>query len=185
MRLVRARRSVRSFQSKGVDRGLILSCIEAAVVAPSSMNKQPWRFVVLDRKEGIEGLVRRACVGPYRPTRWIAAAPVVIAIVMARDLVTHHVGRLVQGTAFDLLDAGIAGEHLILRATELGLGTCWIGWFNARGAARALRVPRGHRVVALVVMGWPDPGHVARERTVRAAEEVTMFGRWGDFGWIT
>jgi nitroreductase len=180
MRLVHARRSIREYRPTSVDRELVLSCIEAAVVAPSSMNKQPWRFVVLDRREDIDRLVERTCTGPYRPTKWIAAAPVVVAIVIAGDFITHRLGRLLQGTAFHLLDAGIAGEHLILRATELGLGTCWVGWFNARGASRALRVPRGHRVVALVPMGWPDPGYVVGERTVRAVEEVTKFGGWED-----
>jgi nitroreductase len=179
LQLARSRRSVRRFEPKPVDRNLVLSCIEAALVAPSSSNSQPWRFVVVDRKTDIDRLVDQACGGPYRPTRWIAGAPVVVAIVLARDFVTHHVGRLVQGTPFDLLDAGIAGEHLVLRATELGLGTCWVGWFSARGAARSLGIPRRYRVVALIPLGWPDPDHTPREKTVRAAEEVTWFRRWG------
>ncbi len=181
LELTRARRSIRRFEPKPVARSLVLSCIEAAVLAPSSSNKQPWRFVVVDRKREIDRLVDRACAGPYRVTRWIAGAPVVVAIVLVRDFVTHHVGRLVQGTPFDLLDAGIAGEHLILRATELGLGTCWVGWFSARGAARSLGVPRRHRVVALVPLGWPDPDHKPRKRKVRSPEEITWFGRWGAF----
>ena len=56
------------------------------------------------------------------------------------------------------LDCGIAGEHLVLRAAELGLGTCWIGWFDRRAAHKALRLPRHVKVVVLISVGHPSEG---------------------------
>jgi nitroreductase len=154
----------------------VLSCVEAALHAPSAHNRQPWRFVVVDQPPGVQELVRHACRGVYRPTRWIGDAPVIVALVCRRAFVEHRLGPLVQGTPYHLLDMGIAGQHLILRATELGLGSCWIGWFSARGAARALRVPRGHRVVALVVLGWPDPAYVPPPKSIGTVAESVSFG---------
>jgi nitroreductase len=178
MKLVRARRSIRRFLKKQVGKNLVLSCIEAALHAPSTMNSQPWSFVVLDEPDEVSRFVQRACTGIYRPTRWIASAPVVLAIVVEKKLVPHWFGPLLQGTAFSLLDVGIAGQHIVLRATELGLGTCWIGWFSAKGAARALGVPASHRVAALVVLGWADPAFPPRPKAIRNLHESTHFSAW-------
>ncbi len=178
MKLVRARRSIRKFLQTKVGRDSVLSCIEAALHAPSSMNSQPWSFVVVDEPEEIARFVQRACTGVYRPTRWIASAPVVLAIVVEKKPVPHWFGPLLQGTAFSLLDVGIAGQHIVLRATELGLGTCWIGWFNAKGAARALGVPAGHRVAALIVLGRADPAFPPGPKAIRNLQESTHFSTW-------
>jgi len=63
--------------------------------------------------------------------------------------------KSIKDRAMYQLDCGIAGEHLVLQAAELGLGTCWIGWFNRRAARRALGVPWHVQVVALISVGYP------------------------------
>ncbi|MCA1810180.1 MAG: nitroreductase family protein, partial [Lentisphaerae bacterium] len=62
---------------------------------------------------------------------------------------------LLRNVRYNLIDLGIAGEHLVLQAAAEGLGTCWIGWFNERGVRRALDLPRGSRVELLISMGYP------------------------------
>ncbi len=154
--LIKSRRSTRTFLEKPVERDKILTCIEAARYAPSAENLQLWRFLVLDDADLIQKFGAQAFSGIYRPTRWALKAPVLIAMTAKVDILVNRLGRLVQGTAFYLLDMGIAGEHFVLEAHELGLGTCWIGWFNRRKARRFFKLPLNYRVVALLAMGYPS-----------------------------
>ncbi len=153
--LVRSRRSIRRFLPQAVEREKITACLEAARLAPSAHNAQPWRFVVVD-DPGLKGrLCREAFKGIYRVSRFAEQAPVVIVVLIRKDIVVHFVGRRIQGTTYHLIDTGIAGEHLVVQAEELGLGTCWMGWFSRRGVRRALGLPRRYKVVALIPVGYP------------------------------
>ncbi|MBN2090931.1 nitroreductase family protein [candidate division KSB1 bacterium] len=172
--LIQSRRSTRTFLEKPVERDKIMTCIEAARYAPSAENLQPWRFSVLDDSELIQQFGEQAFSGIYRPSRWALKAPVIIAMTAKMDLLVNRLGRFVQGTAFYLLDLGIAGEHFVLEAHELGLGTCWIGWFNSRKARRFLKLSLNYRVVALFAMGYPvKPPTKARK--LLAVNEIVQF----------
>lgn len=127
--------------------------MEAVRWAPSACNRQAWRFVVA------EGEVKRRIVeealGGIVSNRWAAKAPVVVAVAMKLDAVTYRAGAFVRKIGYHEIDAGIAGEHFVLQAAELGLGTCWIGWFDKKKVKRILGVPRNWDVPALIAVGWP------------------------------
>ena len=138
--LVTARISVRRYASdRPVSDGHLAAILEAARLAPSADNTQPWRFVVV-RDPGVRArLVEEAFSGIYRASRRIDA-PVFLALCGvhgAADLA----GRAAGHPSYTLTDCGIAGEHAVLAAAELGLGTCWIGMFSRRRARRVLGVP--------------------------------------------
>ncbi|MDZ7272180.1 MAG: nitroreductase family protein [candidate division KSB1 bacterium] len=174
LELVRTRRSIRKFVDRPVEREKILACIEAARWAPSAEHVQPWRFIVVDDAELKDRLARSAFSGIYSATRWAARAPVLIALLARPDLIANRLGARLQGTHYYLLDMGIAGEHLVLQAHELGLGTCWIGWFSARGARKALGLPRRYRVVSLIAMGYPAQATL-KPKTRKAIDEICRF----------
>jgi len=153
--IISARKSVRKYQERLIEREKILTCIEAARLSPSAENVQPWRFFIFDNPDLKKKFCREVCSGIYRPTLFIEKAPVVVVIVAKLDIIANRLGRSVQGTQYYLLDIGIAGEHLVLQAQELGIGTCWIGWFNARKAKKFLSLSQGYRVIALIAMGYP------------------------------
>lgn len=155
LELVQARRSIRKYQHKPVEREKILQCIEAARLAPSAENVQPWRFIILDDAEMIGQLSQQAFSGIYAPARFAAKAPVIIVILAKLDILANRIGKQIQGTQFYLIDIGIAGEHLVLQAQELGLGTCWIGWFNSKKVKKFLNIPAIYKVVSLISMGYP------------------------------
>jgi len=111
---------------------------------------------VLDEPRRIAEFSEKAFSGIYRFTRWAAQAPVIICIFAELDWLANRLGKQVQGTSYYLIDVGIAGEHLVLQAEELGLGTCWIGWFNAKKAKKYLNVPASWRAVALLSLGYPE-----------------------------
>jgi len=151
--LIQRRRSIRRFRPDPVERADILACLEAARLAPSAHNVQPWRFLVVDDPELKARLSEAAFSGIYRMTKFAAAAPVIIVLLARLDIFANRLGRAVQGVAYYLVDIGIAGQHLALQAEELGFGTCWVGWFNIRKARKVLKVPRKYKIVALMPFG--------------------------------
>lgn len=173
MDVVRSRASVRNYDPRPVPLDAILSAVEAAHLAPSAQNTQPWRFVVVRDPASLERLGRAAFSGIHFPSRFAARAPVIVALCASR-------ARLIQVRAPYQLDCGIAGEHLVLRAAELGLATCWIGWFNKRLTRKALGAPPLVDVVALISMGYPAAPVTQRRRVRRPLSSMVWLDRWGN-----
>jgi len=156
MDLLQKRRSIRKFKTDPVPEEMIRSCVEAARIAPSAENVQPWRFIAVTDPAKKKELADVAFPHMYRFSRWAADAPVIVALAAKLDILANRIGAHLQGTQYYLLDLGIAGEHFMLRAVEQGLGGCWIGWFHAKAASRALALPRNLKLTALLALGYPD-----------------------------
>ena len=153
-RIVRERRSVRSFSDRPVEQEKVVICLEAARLAPSADNAQPWRFLVIDDPEVKSRFAKKAFSGIYAVTRFAAKAPVLILVMAKLDVVAHRLAKQIQGIRFQFLDIGIAGEHIVLQAQELGLGTCWIGWFDTRKTRKYFRIPKRYKIMSLLAMGY-------------------------------
>ncbi len=177
--LVRRRRSIRKYLDKPVEREKILACIEAARWAPSASHVQPWRYLIIDDPEIKEQFADRVFSGIYSPTRFAARAPVLILFLARLDVLANRLGKQVQGVSFYLIDSGIAGEHIVLQAEELGLGTCWIGWFSLKKARRFFRIPRKYKIVAMMAMGYHDQTPQG-EKKRKTLEEIAWFNRIED-----
>ena len=176
--IIKHRRSIRRYAEQPVEREKILACLEAARLAPSAHNSQPWRFLVIDEPELKNRVAEKAFSGLYSSCRFAARAPVLVLLLAKKDLMANGLGRMVQGTQFYLLDLGIAGQHFVLKAEELGLSTCWLGWFNIRGVRKILKMPRRYRPVAIISLGYAasrPPGDHVRKRL----EEIAWFNRIG------
>ena len=154
-----------------------MTCIEAARLAPSAENVQPWRFLVVDDRDMIERLSRAAFAGIYRPTRFASKAPVMIVMMARPDIIANRIGAGIQGTQYYLLDLGIAGEHIALQAAELGLGTCWIGWFNANAVRAFFKIPKKFRIVSLLAVGYPESAP-KKEKHRRSQSDIAWFNRF-------
>ena len=176
-KLVQSRTSVRQFQNKPVEREKLIQCLEAARLAPSADNVQPWRFCIVDDPLTKERLAKSAFSGIYRATRWAAKAPALVVIFAQLDILANRLGRQVTGIRYYLIDIGIAGEHFVLQAQELGLASCWIGWFLPRGAKKALRAPASHRAVAMLAIGYPQ--HIdGRVRKRKQLDEIHFYNEF-------
>jgi nitroreductase len=174
--LVQNRRSVRRFLDRPVEREKILTCLEAARLAPSAENVQPWRFLVIDDPEVRRRFSAAAFSGIYSFSRFAAQAPVLVVILARPDLLANRIGKQIQDVSFYLIDVGIAGEHFALQAEELGLGTCWIGWFSSRRARKFFRIPRVFKVVCLMAVGYPE-GRPVRGKKRKSLAEIAWFNR--------
>ncbi len=178
MKLVAQRYSLRRYDpAREVSEQDLLSMIEAARLAPSAGNSQPWRIVVVRDPELRQSLYRHG-VGGF-PNRFVRDAPIVI--VLCADLKIHYtrLAERVRSLSYHQIDVAIAGEHLVLRAAELGIGTCWIGWFNARQVKKALALPDRFKVIALITVGYPKEGRSAAVRKRLSRCQIMRYDRWG------
>lgn len=174
--LVRGRRSVRRYPDKPVEREKILMCLEAARQAPSAENVQPWRFLVIDDPELKERIGKEIFSGIYSMSRFAAKAPVLIFILARLDIIVHRIGKQIQNIHYYFIDCGIAGEHIVLQAEELGLGTCWVGWFNTKKARRALKIPRKYKIVSILALGYAGK-KPSREKKRKSLDEIAWFNK--------
>ncbi|MEI6970023.1 MAG: nitroreductase family protein [bacterium] len=152
--LVRQRRSCRTYKTDAVPPETVARILDSARLAPSACNKQPWRFAVVTDQATRLRLVREG-LQPGIRMEWAAIAPVIFVLGIRKDFITHRLAPRLSGVEYPLLDLGIAGEHLVLQATELGLGTCWIGWIRPRQVRRIVDWPGDITPQALITLGWP------------------------------
>jgi nitroreductase len=149
--------SCRAYQPKPVPQAQLMQILEAARLAPSACNRQPWRFAVVSDPELRRRIVEEGFLPGIKMT-WALDAPVHVVIGMERSFVTHRLAAFVSGVNYPWVDIGIAGEHLVLAATELGLGTCWIGWIRPRVVAKIVGWPASVKPVIVITVGYPcDP----------------------------
>jgi nitroreductase len=140
------RRSIRKYKDIPVQKEKILKILEAARIAPSASHRQPWHFIVVENKETIKKLAKQ---------KW-AEAPVMI-IGLADQAASPN---------WCINDLGIALEHIVLAATNLGLGTCWMGQTGREEMIKnLLDIPDNFKVIAVVPIGIPDeiPAHKERK----------------------
>ena len=176
--LIKHRKSVRDFLDKVVERDKIMMCLEAARLAPSACNSQPWRFITVDDGQLKDRLCEVAFGGIYSMNSFCKTAPVMVAVVSERLQFLARVGGVLRGTKYYLMDIGIAGEHFVLQAEELGLGTCWIGWFNERAVKSILNIPRHKKVDALIALGYYDNGRVSSEHDREQMDKIASFNSY-------
>lgn len=144
--------------------------LDAARLAPSWKNMQCWRFLVLTEAD------KRANVLSAFPDdnpgkKAIATAPVVI-IVCGNPAESD----VENGIEYFVADVAIAFEHLCLAAHALGLGTCWMGWYDEKSIKQALGIPDNIRVVGITPLGYPDQEPKPRPR--KMLSEVAFFDQW-------
>lgn len=176
LELAKKRKSCRSYSSTSVPREIIDRCLEAARLAPSACNSQPWYFIVIDDKNLKDRLAGTAFSGIYSINSFAKDAPVLIAAVTERSNYIARLGGYFRGIQYSLIDIGIACEHIILQAEEEGLGTCWLGWFNEGAVKKILGLSREERIDVIISIGYsedPEGGDKAR----KSLTEIRGFNR--------
>jgi nitroreductase len=176
MAIIERRVSCRSYRQDPVPAEHLAQMLEAARLAPSACNQQPWRFAVVREGELRRRIVEEGFLPGIKMT-WALDAPVHVLIGMETSFLTHRLGASVSGVDYPWVDIGIAGEHLVLAATALGLGTCWIGWIKPRVIAKIVGWPRSIKPVVVITVGYPS----GRETTVAPAfrrKDLATLTRW-------
>lgn len=172
--LITKRQSCRSFASQRVPRELIDQCLEAARLAPSACNSQPWHFMVVDSEPLKTRLAEASCTGLYSLNKFALNAPVIIPVITERSRYAACLGGAIRGVQYSLIDIGIAGQHLDLQAAELGLGCCWLGWFNEKAVKELLGLPKSKRIDVMFALGYPAEDKI-RQKSRRSLTEIRSF----------
>jgi len=167
--VLRSRYSVREFApDQDVPPELVNGLLSAAVEAPSAGNRQSWHFVVV-RDPAIRAALAHAALDQM----FVAEAPVVIVVCADPERSARRYQQRGR-TLYTYQDTAAATENLLLAATALGLGACWVGAFDEEEARRVLRLPQGLIPVAIVPVGYPlRPG--SRETGRRPLSEVVTY----------
>lgn len=167
--------SCRGYRPDPVPEGHLQQILEAARLAPSACNQQPWRFAVVRAAELRRRIVEEGFLPGIKMT-WAVAAPVHVVIGMETSFITHRLAASVSGVDYPWVDIGIAGEHLVLAATELGLGTCWIGWIRPRVIRRLVGWPRSVTPVVVITLGYASETEAVKP--VSRRKSLDDIARW-------
>ena len=153
LELVKARQSDRAYdKNRPVEEEKLERILEAARLAPSACNAQPWKFVVVnDPALSIE--VGKASAG-LGMNKFAKDAPVHILIVEESMNVTSLLGSKIKDKYFPLVDIGIAASHICLAAEAEGLGSCILGWFDERKIKELVGIPQKKRLLLDITIGY-------------------------------
>ena len=136
--LITKRQSERRYDTRLVESEKIMQCIEAARMAPSACNAQPWKFIVIDEPELKKQLA--SAIAGMGMNKFAFDAPTIVAIVLEKPNVMSKIGSVLKGKEYTLIDIGIVATHFCLQATDLGLATCIIGWFDEKKVRKLLQL---------------------------------------------
>lgn len=172
------RHSVRNYEETPVSKEELLLLLDHARLAPSWVNKQCWRFVIITEKETIQDINKHSSA----INRWIKNAPCLI-LACADPTESGHTNN----QDYYLVDTAIAMEHLILSATNQGLGSCWIGGYNEDKIKELLLIPKRIRIVAMTPIGHVKQQQSMREKVTKtlvrstkrkSLEEIVHWEKW-------
>jgi len=163
LELIKKRYSVRAYKSTPVEEEKLQKVLEAAILAPTAANKQPFRLIVL-KTAGREADLRRVY-----GRDWFVRAPLVICACAVKG--ESWVRR--DGKNYADVDTTIAFDHLILAAHNLGLGTCWIAAFDPAAAREVLKLPAELEPIAFTPLGYPADEWKPKKR--RPASELVQY----------
>lgn len=175
MDLIKQRVSVRKYSSKPVSRELIDQCLEAARLAPSACNSQPWSFIVVDDEKTKNEIVKKSMSGIYSSNKFVMTAPVLIVAITEHSTYIARMGGMLRHVKYNLIDIGIACQHLVLQAEEMGLGTCWLGWFDEKAVKKVLGLSKSTKVDVMISLGYPVEDLPAKKRIRKPLEEMRRY----------
>ena len=158
---VRTVLAVREFRDTPVPPEVVRQIVEAGTLTASSMNRQPWHFIVVDEQSTLQRLGELARTGPY-----IAQAP--LAVVVA-----------IRETRFAVSDASRAIQSMVLTAWSAGVGSNWVGFFGLEDVKPLLAIPDDYNVLAIVPFGYPARSVGQGRKRRKPLGDVASRGRFG------
>ena len=174
LELVGKRQSVRGYKNQEVEKEKILRCIEAARLAPSACNSQPWKFIIVDKPDLKNQLAELTTTGILPINHYTKQAPVHVVLVMEKPNLTSKIGEVVRDKPFTFIDIGIATIQFCLQATVEGLGTCMLGWFNEKKVKKLLNIPVSKRAALVITLGYPSSDEIRVKQRKRIEDVYSM-----------
>lgn len=175
---IRSRRSIRKYKETSLTKEQINQVIEAARLAPSGSNTQPWKFIVVQSED-----MRKKLATASHNQQWMVPAPVqIVCVADMHSRVDASANIEVDENSPEqelkqiIRDTSIAIEHMLLEADSMGLGSCWIAWFTQPDIRPLLSIPKDKYVVGIVTLGYADEAPGPRPR--HKFEDIVMYETW-------
>ena len=177
--LVKTRQSVRKYNpNKKVEKEKIERCVEAARLAPSASNSQPWTFIVIDEPD----LKRKVANATFSNTvsfnKFTLDAPVLVAVVTEKSKLMAQMGNFLKNQQYNLIDIGIAVEHFCLQATEESLGTCIMASSDEKKIKKLLNVPSKKRINIVMSLGYASDEDNLRDKIRKPFESIIRYNSY-------
>lgn len=168
------RQSCRNFSGKPVDRGMLEKCVEAARLAPSGCNSQPWKFLVVSKPELLPEMAKAAQA--FKGINgFTEKAGAFIVIVEEHAKLMPGIAKILDSQYFAKQDIGGATLAICLEAADLGLGTCIIGMYDRPALCELLSLPADTRFAGFIAVGHPADDDKIRDKQRKPLSEVAQF----------
>ncbi len=166
IKLAQERSSIRKYTNKEVSCEVINQIIESARIAPSAVNFQPWKFLI------VKGEKSKQIVRESYNREWFTTAPLYIIACGNHEEAWH---RSFDGKDHTDIDIAIAVEHICLSATAAGLGTCWVCNFDATKLKTDLSLPENLEPIAIIPLGYPEGDGDVRPKKRKTTEKIVQW----------
>ena len=172
MELCKRRQSCRSYADRPVEREKLTRCIEAARLAPSACNSQPWSFVVVVNPALLPEVAK--CTQQLGANGFTSEVKAFIVVLEEHAVLSPRLREFMDSQYFAKGDLGGAALAICLEAEAQGLGTCIMGLFNREGLCNLLDIPKEKRFFCVIAVGYPASDKV-RDKIRKPLEEIVRF----------
>lgn len=177
LELVATRQTTRAYTDKPVHRDAIEPCIEAARLAPSACNSQPWKFLVVDDPAIKDRIANKTFTKLVSFNNFTTQAPVIVVIVCESAKPIAHIGGAIKNKDYRMMDIAIAAEHFCLQAAQQGLATAILGWFDEPAVKKILHIPAKKPVPLLITLGHPKSDRI-REKKRKDLDQIRCYNNY-------
>lgn len=175
---IRIRKSIRKYLDKPVEDEKIVQILESARLAPSGSNTQPWNYIIVKSESSKQKLVEAS-----HNQNWMLSAPVfIVCVADIRCRISEEIAVSLNEDSpqvelkYIIRDTAISTENILLEATNLGLGTCWVAWFNQNDVRPILNIPEDKYVCGIITLGYSN--EIPNEHPRRKLKEIVRYEKW-------
>lgn len=175
LELAQSRQSDRAFiKGKQIEREVLERIVEAARLAPSACNGQPWHFTVVTDEQLLPEVGR--ATSSLGMNTFVKDAAALVLITHEGTNITSKLGSSIKDKDFPIMDIGIASAYLTLAAEDEGVGSCILGWFDEKRVKELTGIPRSKRLMLIVALGYS--AKPKRKKIRKAWEKVVSFEKY-------
>jgi nitroreductase len=171
--VIKERCSVRDYDPRPIEEEKLNLILESGRLAPSASNSQPWHFYVVKNRDKIKALSEKMPLGSSVVINsFMSQVPIIVVATAGPIGLLQKITSYIINKRWYYLDVAIALEHMVLTAWELGIGSCWIGWFDEKRVKKLLDIPKNEEVIAMLTLGYPKEGYLPHPKSRKRLEEI-------------
>ena len=171
-KLIERRESCRAYDARPVEKEKLLRCVEAARLAPSACNSQPWRYLVVTNPETLNSL--RPCVQEMGMNKFASGSPALVVVLEEHAALLERAAARFRSQNFAQIDIGLSVSQFCYAATEQGLSTCILGMLNENRIRTLFELPKDTRIRLVLCVGYAADDKL-REKKRKPLEEIARF----------